>query len=88
MMIASAGKLIVFIGLGLVVFGAALWLFGRLFPNFRGLPGDIRYESDNVRIYNPHRHLHCAVNHHHRAAVAVAHDRALNLQQRSIRRRR
>lgn len=53
MVIANAGKFIVFIGLGLVVLGAAIWLFGRLFPNFRGLPGDIRYESDNVRIYIP-----------------------------------
>ncbi|MEX1016712.1 MAG: DUF2905 domain-containing protein [Phycisphaeraceae bacterium] len=48
---ATMGKLIVVIGVVLVVFGAGLWLLGRL--GFRGLPGDIVYESDNVRLYFP-----------------------------------
>lgn len=47
----SAGILIVVLGavavvVGLLVMTGALSWFGRL-------PGDIRYESDNVRVYVP-----------------------------------
>ncbi len=47
----QAGRLILFLGLGLVVLGAIVWALGKL--GFRGLPGDIRYESANVKIYVP-----------------------------------
>ncbi len=47
----QAGRLILFLGLGLVVLGAIVWALGKL--GFRGLPGDIRYESENVKIYVP-----------------------------------
>jgi Protein of unknown function (DUF2905) len=47
----SAGLLLVAIGAGLVVVGLLLWSgalswFGRL-------PGDIRYETERVRVYVP-----------------------------------
>ncbi len=47
----SAGLILIVLGVGVVVVGLAAytgWLswFGRL-------PGDIRYESDNVRVYVP-----------------------------------
>ncbi|MDM8007558.1 MAG: DUF2905 domain-containing protein [Phycisphaerae bacterium] len=45
------GKLIIVLGVLMVIIGAAIWALGRL--GFRGLPGDIRYESENVRFYFP-----------------------------------
>jgi hypothetical protein len=45
------GKLLILIGLALVALGLLLWGLGRL--GFRGLPGDIRYESPHVRVYFP-----------------------------------
>ncbi len=48
---ADLGKLLVVFGLLLAAAGGAVWLLGR--TGFRGLPGDIRYESDNVRVYFP-----------------------------------
>ncbi len=39
------------LGAALLVVGAALWGLGRI--GFRGLPGDIRYETEHVRIYIP-----------------------------------
>ncbi len=47
----QVGKIILLVGLGLIVLGAIVWVLGKL--GFRGLPGDIRYESDKVRIYVP-----------------------------------
>ncbi len=43
--------MLVMLGLGLVLAGAVVWGLGRI--GFRGLPGDIRYESGNVRFYFP-----------------------------------
>jgi drug/metabolite transporter (DMT)-like permease len=48
---AEAGRWLVIMGIILVVVGAAFWGLGRI--GFRGLPGDIRYETDNVRVYFP-----------------------------------
>ncbi len=45
------GKTLLFLGLVLVLVGGLLILAGRV--GFRGLPGDIYYESDNVRVYIP-----------------------------------
>ena len=47
----NIGKLLVLLGCVLVVVGLVVWGLGRL--GFRGLPGDIRYESDGVRFYLP-----------------------------------
>lgn len=40
-------------GIVMTIVGAALWLAGRYLPWLGHLPGDIRYESDNVRVYFP-----------------------------------
>ena len=48
---AEIGRTLVWLGLALLLLGALLWGLGRV--GFRGLPGDIRYESDHVRIYIP-----------------------------------
>ena len=45
------GKVILLVGLGLVALGAIVWVLGKL--GFRGLPGDIRYDSDRVKFYFP-----------------------------------
>jgi hypothetical protein len=45
------GKVIAFAGLGLAAVGGILFLLGR--AGFRGLPGDVRYETENVRVYFP-----------------------------------
>jgi heme/copper-type cytochrome/quinol oxidase subunit 4 len=45
------GKLVLLAGAALVVVGGVLWILGRL--GFGGLPGDIRYESDRVKVYFP-----------------------------------
>lgn len=45
------GRFIILGGVFLVVLGLAIWGLGRI--GFRGLPGDIKYESENVRVYFP-----------------------------------
>jgi hypothetical protein len=49
--VIGAGRLLVAIGAAIALLGLILWGLGK--AGFRGLPGDIRYESDNVRIYFP-----------------------------------
>jgi hypothetical protein len=44
----AIGKALVIVGAALVVVGGLVWLAGKL--GFRGLPGDIRYESGNVSV--------------------------------------
>lgn len=44
-------KMLVLVGLAIVVLGLIVWGLGRV--GFRGVPGDIRYEADGVRIYVP-----------------------------------
>ena len=48
---SDLGKLLMVAGVVLIVAGLALWGLGRI--GFRGLPGDIRYETENVRVYFP-----------------------------------
>jgi hypothetical protein len=48
---SNVGKLLIVAGLLMAVVGLVVWGLGR--AGFRGLPGDIRYESDNVRFYFP-----------------------------------
>ena len=45
------GKLFLVLGLGMTALGLILWLLGR--AGIPGLPGDIRYESDKVKVYFP-----------------------------------
>jgi hypothetical protein len=47
----GVGRTIVLVGLAIALVGAVVWFLGRL--GFRGLPGDIRHESERVRIYIP-----------------------------------
>ena len=52
-MMEHYGRLLLFAGLGIALIGVVLIGIGRFFPNLGQLPGDIRYESDNVRVYFP-----------------------------------
>jgi hypothetical protein len=45
------GKLLVAMGLLIAVVGAVAWALGR--AGFKGLPGDLRYAGEHVRIYVP-----------------------------------
>jgi hypothetical protein len=47
------GKTVIVIGLLVVVAGIILWLFGDKLRFLGRLPGDIRYESGNTRVYIP-----------------------------------
>lgn len=44
-------KLVMLAGLLLFLLGGGWWLLGRL--GFRGIPGDIRVETEHVRLYFP-----------------------------------
>ncbi len=48
---SEVGRFITLAGVVLVVLGLALWGLGK--TGFRGLPGDLRYESDHVSVYFP-----------------------------------
>jgi len=45
------GKIVLAAGILLVFLGLLLWGLGK--SGFRGLPGDIRFESENLRLYLP-----------------------------------
>lgn len=45
------GRLMLLGGAALMLGGAVVWLLGHF--GFRGLPGDIRSQSDHVRVYFP-----------------------------------
>ena len=47
------GKLIVLIGLLIAAAGGLVWLLDDKLRFLGRLPGDIRYESENTRIYIP-----------------------------------
>jgi hypothetical protein len=47
------GKILVLAGIGLAVLGLIIWLLGDKLHWFGNLPGDVRYESKNVRVYFP-----------------------------------
>ena len=47
----NAGKMLIVVGLLVAIAGAIVWALGR--AGFRGMPGDVRYESGNVRVYFP-----------------------------------
>ena len=48
-----AGKYIVIVGILIVVLGLLVWFAGDKLNWFGNLPGDVRYESKNVRVYFP-----------------------------------
>ena len=45
------GKIVLAAGILLVFLGLLLWGLGK--SSLRGLPGDIRFESENLRLYLP-----------------------------------
>ena len=47
------GKLIIISGAMLIVLGVLIWLFGDKLKFLGKLPGDIRIEKENVKIYIP-----------------------------------
>lgn len=47
----STGTIIIVIGLVLLVIGGLVWL--GAFGWFGRLPGDLRYEGENTRVYVP-----------------------------------
>jgi len=51
--LASIGKWLLGIGLGLAVLGAALWLAGEFGLPIGRLPGDIRLEGRGWSVYFP-----------------------------------
>jgi hypothetical protein len=47
----EAGKLLMLLGGLVCLTGGIVWVLGR--AGFRGMPGDIIYQSPNVQIYVP-----------------------------------
>ncbi len=47
------GKGVIIIGIVIVVVGIVLWLFGDKLRFLGRLPGDIRYERENVKVFFP-----------------------------------
>lgn len=47
------GRLLILIGLAIAVIGVLILVAFRFFPWLGNLPGDFRYESENVRFYFP-----------------------------------
>ena len=45
------GKSLIFVGLGIALFGLLVW--GASKAGFRGLPGDFHYEGQHTRFYFP-----------------------------------
>jgi hypothetical protein len=45
------GKIMIVVGIAIAVLGAIVWALGR--SGFRGLPGDVAYEGQHVRVYFP-----------------------------------
>ena len=52
-MLSQLGKWIVLIGLLIVLVGGIVWLLGDKLSWLGRLPGDIRYEGENVNFYFP-----------------------------------
>jgi hypothetical protein len=48
---SDLGRVLMAVGAGVAVLGAALWALGR--AGFKGLPGDLRWEGERVRVYFP-----------------------------------
>lgn len=46
-------KILISIGVVLIILGSLYYLFGNIFQWMGKLPGDIRIERENIRIYIP-----------------------------------
>ncbi len=51
--LANVGRVLVAVGVVITLVGVGLWAAARFFPGLGQLPGDIRYQSGNVRVYFP-----------------------------------
>jgi hypothetical protein len=49
---SETGKILVLIGLAIAILGGVIWLGGKV-PWLGRLPGDIRIERENFRLYFP-----------------------------------
>ncbi len=52
-MLDLVGRWLLFVGGTIALLGAALWLFGRLAPGGRLLPGDIVIQRPGLTVYLP-----------------------------------
>jgi hypothetical protein len=50
---ADLGRLLLIIGATILIVGAVLLVGGRFFPWLGRLPGDIRYEGENFKLFIP-----------------------------------
>ncbi len=50
---SDIGRILLILGAVILITGAVLLVGGRLFPWLGNLPGDIRYESENFKLYIP-----------------------------------
>ena len=50
---SDIGRILLILGAVILVTGVVFLVGGRLFPWLGRLPGDIRYESGNVKIFIP-----------------------------------
>jgi hypothetical protein len=47
------GKILVIAGLGICLLGLIIWFLGNKLHWFGNLPGDVRYEGKNFRVFAP-----------------------------------
>lgn len=50
---AEMGRLLLVIGVVIALVGGVLLVAGRFFPWLGNLPGDIRYEGENTKVFIP-----------------------------------
>ena len=52
-MITELAKLLIVLGVSITVVGVLLFLAVRYLPWLGNLPGDVQYESENLKVYAP-----------------------------------
>ncbi|MFW5980089.1 MAG: DUF2905 domain-containing protein [Halanaerobiales bacterium] len=52
-MYQNIGKTLIFVGILIAVVGITIYLFGKNFSWFANLPGDIKMEGENFRLFIP-----------------------------------
>lgn len=50
---SELGRVMLFVGLGIAVLGGIILVAARFFPWLGNLPGDIRIEGENGRVFIP-----------------------------------